>query len=237
MFETSEGLHVFQIDDAQQADGGSTTRPRLQLVKPALPTTGYQRYVKRGFDVVLGSIALVFTLPIMAAVAIALRVTLGPNVLFRQRRVGRHGHDFEMVKFRTMTPSRRKAMGGYDGPERRKTHKTIDDPRHTNLGRLLRRTSLDELPQLVHVVRGEMSLVGPRPELSTVVDKHGLRDHPRHAVRPGLTGTWQITHRTAGTHLFECFDDDLPYVNNVTLRNDLGVITKTVAVVLSAKGM
>jgi len=100
--------------------------------------------------------------------------------------------------------------------------------------RRVRKTSIDELPQLLHVVWGRMSLVGPRPELSTVVDRHGLRDHPRHAVKPGLTGEWQITHRGNGKNLHETLDDDLPYLENITFKNDLSVLLRAVTVV--AKG-
>ena len=204
-------------------------RRHLALVGPA-PTL-YQRRIKRCLDVAVAGTALVVLSPVFVGTAVAVRVSLGRGVLFRQSRVGYHGHDFEMLKFRTMQPSRRLSQLQFHGPDRRTTHKTVDDPRHTRLGRFLRRSSLDELPQLVQVLRGEMSLVGPRPELSTIVDRHGLRDHPRHTVRPGLTGEWQITHRVNGTHLHECFDDDLPYVRDITLRRDLAVLVRTLRVV------
>lgn len=222
-----------------EADAFDTVlRPRLRLVHDVPPVaTTYSRWGKRALDVVAGSVLLVVLSPVLMLAALAVRVSLGRGVVFRQERVGLNGEDFVMVKFRTMQHSRRNAQRPFDGPDRRQTHKTTDDPRHTGVGALLRKTSVDELPQLVHVVSGRMSLVGPRPELSSVVDKLGLRSHRRHSVRPGLTGTWQITHRSNGTHLHECFDDDLAYVDDVSLRGDLSIMRRTIAVVLNAKGM
>lgn len=212
-----------------QHNGPRAGRRHLALVAPA-PTL-YQRRIKRWIDLAVASAALVVLWPVIVATAAAVRLSLGPGVLFQQTRVGRDGHNFEMLKFRTMRPSRRVSQLHFPGPDRRVTHKTADDPRHTRLGRFLRRSSLDELPQLLHVIRGEMSLVGPRPELASIVDRHGLRSHPRHSVRPGLTGEWQVSHRLNGTHLHECFDDDLPYVNDITFRRDLQVLRRTVRVV------
>ena len=174
--------------------------------------------------------ALVMLTPLLAVTALVLRITLGRGVLFRQSRVGRYGEDFDMLKFRTMRSSRRVAQIDPDGPDRRTTHKTAHDPRHTSIGRLLRKTSVDELPQLLHVIRGEMSLVGPRPELSSVVDRYDLRSHLRHTVKPGLTGEWQIELRGNGQLLHECFDADLSYLRNVTFRNDVRVLVRTVGV-------
>lgn len=200
----------------------------LSLVPPA-PTL-YQRWVKRMLDVAIASMVLLVALPVMLLAALAVRVTLGRGVVYRQRRVGYHGYDFEMMKFRTMKHCRRSQQREWSGPERRQTHKSSDDPRHTTAGRVLRKTSLDELPQLIHVLRGEMSLVGPRPELSTVVDRYCLRNHVRHSVRPGLTGPWQTEHRGTGKMLHECFDVDVDYVHNVTFRRDMRYLVQTVRV-------
>jgi lipopolysaccharide/colanic/teichoic acid biosynthesis glycosyltransferase len=116
-------------------------------------------------------------------------------------------------------------------------HKTSDHPRVTHFGRALRRLSLDELPQLWNVIRGQMSLVGPRPELSEKVDGHGLRSHPRHLVRPGLTGEWQVTRRSSGVHLIHCFDDDMRYVARISMWQDLRIMARTVGAVLGARGI
>ena len=161
------------------------------------------------------------------------RIKLGPGVLYRQARVGRNGQNFVMLKFRTM----QHASIDQDDEDRRASHKTSDHPRLTQFGRTLRRLSFDELPQLWNVIRGQMSVVGPRPELSEKVDDYGLRAHPRHLVRPGLTGEWQVTHRASGIHLIHCFDDDMRYVRRINLWHDLRIIARTFAVVLGAKGI
>jgi lipopolysaccharide/colanic/teichoic acid biosynthesis glycosyltransferase len=104
------------------------------------------------------------------------------------------------------------------------------------VGRVLRKLSLDELPQLVNVLLGSMSVVGPRPEMASVVDRLGERGHVRHSVRPGMTGEWQVTGRQTGAPLYECFEADLPYLTRVTFRNDLGILIRTIAVVLQRGG-
>lgn len=220
----------------RQVEAHASEAPvRLRLVDDApLERSFYQRWGKRWFDVAIATALLVVVAPLMLGAALAIRITMGPGVLFRQRRVGHRGRDFEMVKFRTMKPSRRSQHREWAGPDRRVTHKSSADPRHTMVGRVLRKTSLDELPQLVHVLRGEMSLVGPRPEISSIVDREGLRHHVRHSVRPGLTGHWQISHRGTGQMLHECFDVDVDYATNVTFRRDVSLLARTVRVV--AKG-
>lgn len=196
----------------------------------AAPTSWYARRGKRLFDLALTSCVLVVAAPVMLGVFVALRFAFpGESIVLRQRRVGLNGQDFDMLKFRTMRPSRRQLHVAIDGPDRRVTHKSDTDPRHTRIGRLLRQYSIDELPQLLNVMRGDMSLVGPRPELSTVADEKGLRYHPRYLVAPGLTGEWQVTLRQSGAMLFETVDEDLPYLGRVTLRNDLSVLVRTLS--------
>jgi lipopolysaccharide/colanic/teichoic acid biosynthesis glycosyltransferase len=224
------------MSKAQQAEALFLNAPvQLRIVPPAARRGSfYQRLGKRAFDLAAASVLLLIAAPLMLAAALAVRISMGSGVVFRQRRVGHGGRDFDMVKFRTMKPSRRSEQREWAGPDRRVTHKSSADPRHTVVGRVLRKTSLDELPQLIHVVRGEMSLVGPRPEISAIVDREGLRNHVRHSVRPGLTGHWQISHRGTGEMLHECFDVDIDYATNVTFRRDLSLLVQTVSVV--AKG-
>ncbi len=193
----------------------------------------YQRFCKRGVDVLLAVTALVVLLPVLLVIAGMIRVKLGRGVLYRQARVGRNGQNFVMLKFRTM----RHPTAEQDDEDRLATHKTSNHPRLTKFGRTLRRLSFDELPQLWNVIRGQMSLVGPRPELSEKVDDYGLRSHPRHLVRPGLTGEWQVTHRASGIHLIHCFDEDMRYVSRINLSRDLRIIARTFAVVFGAKGI
>ncbi len=198
----------------------------------------YVRFCKRPVDLLLSIVALVVLLPLIAVIAGLVRVKLGPGVLYRQARVGRHGENFVMLKFRTMQHATSgSADCAIEYEVERATHKTSEHPRLTQFGRTLRRLSLDELPQLWNVLRGQMSLVGPRPELSEKVDDYGLRSHPRHIVRPGLTGEWQVTHRSSGIHLIHCFDDDMNYVARVSLWQDVRIILRTFGVVLGGKGI
>jgi lipopolysaccharide/colanic/teichoic acid biosynthesis glycosyltransferase len=223
---------MLKPDDIEAA---MVPKPALRLVSGA-PPTRYERHLKRPLDVVVAAGLIVVTAPLMALIAGSLRLTLGSGVLLTQRRVGRHGEDFQMVKFRTMRQDRRRTQQPFDGHDRRRTHKSHQDPRHTPLGRILRKTGLDELPQLFHVLSGTMSLVGPRPELAEVADRNRLRHHDRHRARPGLTGEWQTGRRALGTNLHECFDDDLLYVNDITFRRDLTIILRTVREVVFARG-
>lgn len=197
--------------------------------------TPYVRWGKPLFDRVAAAVLLVVLAPVLAAVALAIRVTMGPGVIFRQARVGRGGDDFVILKFRTMQHDRRGRQAPITFADRRCTHKTLSDPRHTQLGRLLRATSIDELPQLVNVLRGDMSLVGPRPELSCVADQYGFRYHPRHEVLPGITGLWQISPER-GELLHHNLDIDLGYLEQVGLLTDLRILGGTFSDVLGRAG-
>ena len=174
--------------------------------------TRYERLVKPTMDRLLAGVVLVLVSPVMAAVALSVAATLGRPLLYRQQRVGLDGQPFDMLKFRTMLPDRRRNpqhLKWEKGPERRFTHKSAHDPRHVPLGRFLRRFSLDELPQLWNVVRGDMSLIGPRPELVHVVASYEPWQHARHKVKPGITGLWQITDRANGDLMLHHTDPDL----------------------------
>jgi lipopolysaccharide/colanic/teichoic acid biosynthesis glycosyltransferase len=202
----------------------------------AATRSAYTRFVKPVFDRALSLVLLLILLPAFVGLAVAVRLLLGPRVIYRQRRVGHHGAEFEMLKFRTMLPDRRRRQDpAYHGPERRRSHKRADDPRHTPLGRRLRRTGLDELPQLWNVVRGQMSLVGPRPELVEVVERYNLRDHPRHSVKPGITGLWQVS-RSRCALLHEGVDVDLEYLHHINLCTDLKILVRTPVTVVRPTG-
>ncbi len=195
----------------------------------------YVRYGKPAIDRVGGAILTVATAPVVGAALVAARVTLGPGVLLRQPRVGRDGTVFPMYKIRTMHPDRRLNQLPFEGPERRTSHKRSDDPRHTPLGRVLRKYSIDELPQFWNVLRGDMSIVGPRPELVSVVDRYDLWEHPRHEVRPGITGPWQVSvFRSAPLH--ENMQLDVEYVEQLSLRADVDVLRGTVEALRRALG-
>jgi lipopolysaccharide/colanic/teichoic acid biosynthesis glycosyltransferase len=198
----------------------------------------YDRFFKRCIDLIGSIVCLLILLPVIAGVALAVRLMLGPNIFFCQERVGRNGKSFRMIKFRSMMHDRRSDRAdesGYNGSDRRHTHKSLNDPRHTPVGRFIRKWSLDELPQLFNVVKGDMSLVGPRPELVRVAQAHNIIDHPRHLVRPGITGLWQVSPERSSL-LHENVHIDVDYVQRVTFVGDIKIMLRTVGAVLRARG-
>lgn len=179
----------------------------------------------RFFDRALAGLSLVVTAPLFLAAALAVRLTMGGPVLFRQTRAGQHGRPFDMVKLRTM----RSPRPGEDGPEH-------DEQRLTRLGRVLRATSLDELPALVNVVRGQMSLVGPRPLPVRYLPRYSTHQARRHDVPPGMTGYAQVNGRN-NLSWEEQLDLDVWYVDNRSLALDLKVLARTVTTVARRDGI
>ncbi len=202
--------------------------PLIGIREPVI--AGFDSFVKRMFDVVLGSIAAVVLAPAMLFAALALIVLEGGPVLFRQQRVGENGRLFWIIKFRTM-----KVLPEGESNEDTEAYKRADDPRVTTVGRFLRRTSLDELPQLWNVLRGEMSLVGPRPELPWVVGKYEAWQRQRLSVPPGMTGWWQIQGR-GDRPLNDNVEYDLFYIQNYSPLLDITILWKTIWVVVTGKG-
>ncbi len=194
----------------------------------------WQAWVKRGFDVVFGTVALVLSLPIMAAAAIAILVTDGGGVIYRQTRVGRDGVPFQMLKLRTMTRDADDRLHELrEHNERRDSplFKMADDPRILPIGRLLRPIGLDELPQLWNVLRGEMTLVGPRPALPEECAEFDAELRARFCVRPGITGLWQLEARSNPS--FELYRYlDLFYLENRSLIFDLAIMIATLELLL-----
>lgn len=209
--------------------------PMLDLRAPALSDS--QRLFKRLFDLVFGTVILFPLLPLMGLIALAILLDDGPPVLFRQQRVGENGVLFTMYKFRTMV---RNAEALRHLVEKRDEkghliHKRPDDPRVTRVGRLLRRWSLDELPQLFNVLKGDMSLVGPRPEMPYLVEKYEPWQRKRFAVPQGITGWWQIHGRSdKPMHLHT--EDDLYYIQNYSFWLDIQIIVKTLWVIVRGRG-
>lgn len=209
--------------------------PMINLRDPAL--NEIQRLTKRLFDLVLGGGATLLLLPLMGLVALMVRLDSSGPVLFRQMRVGENGRLFAMYKFRSMVNGAEdlQEVVNEENGDGALIHKKPDDPRVTGVGRLLRRTSLDELPQLFNVLKGEMSLVGPRPELPWLLDQYEPWQHKRFAVPQGMTGWWQVNGRSdKPMHLHT--DDDLYYVQNYSLWMDIYILLKTPWVVLRGKG-
>jgi lipopolysaccharide/colanic/teichoic acid biosynthesis glycosyltransferase len=185
----------------------------------------YDRYVKRAFDVVASGAALVALSPVLAGIALAVHQQHGSPVLFRQKRAGLGGRTFHIWKFRTMTDER-DARGNL----------LPDKDRLTTLGQWLRETSLDELPELFNVLRGEMSLVGPRPLFVHYLERYDERQARRHECRPGLTGWAAINGRNA-TSWPDRLEMDVFYVENLGPVFDLQILMRTVATVLGRKGI
>ena len=184
-----------------------------------------QRTAKRLFDVVGASLALVVLSPIMVAVAAIVRIRIGSPIFFRQVRPGRNSEPFEIIKFRTMTDER--APDGEPLP---------DEERMVDAGRRLRRWSFDELPELVNVLAGDMSLVGPRPLLMEYLQRYTSEQARRHEVRPGVTGLAQVSGRNDlpwGSR----FELDVWYVDNWSLWLDLKILGRTVGQVLTGRGI
>lgn len=185
----------------------------------------YEKFIKRPLDFLLALIAVVLLSPVLLVTAVLVRVKLGSPVLFRQERPGRYGRIFRLIKFRTMTDAR-----NADG--------TLlpDADRLTPFGRKLRATSLDELPELFNVLRGDMSLVGPRPLLVRYLPRYNAHQARRHEVRPGFTGLAQVHGRNA-ISWEEKFDWDVKYVDHVTFLGDCRILLATVKTVFSHEGI
>jgi exopolysaccharide biosynthesis polyprenyl glycosylphosphotransferase len=194
-----------------------------------------QRLLKRTVDLSVTSVALVVAAPFMIAIAIAIKLTSPGPVLFKQRRVGAMEREFTILKFRTMVVGAHSQRDSLDNEADGLLFKMRRDPRVTRVGRFLRKTSLDELPQLFNVLRGEMSLVGPRPALPEETARYAESQRGRLRVKPGVTGLWQVN----GRHdlVFEDYVRyDLFYVENWSLTMDLYILAKTIPALLTARG-
>ena len=209
--------------------------PLLDLRAPAL--TEYQRLMKRTFDLLITILSLPISLPIMGIIAVAIRLEGAGPVLFRQDRVGENSHLFKMLKFRTMiidAEDKRHLVEHFD-EHGNLIYKTPDDPRITKIGHILRRTSLDELPQIFNILSGDMSLVGPRPELPILVRNYEPWQYKRFAVPQGITGWWQVNGRgDKPMHLNT--EDDLYYIQNYSILLDIQILLKTFWVILRGEG-
>jgi exopolysaccharide biosynthesis polyprenyl glycosylphosphotransferase len=209
--------------------------PLLHMERPEL--TGVRRLTKGLFDKTAAAFGLLFLLPALLTVGLAIKVTSPGPVFYRQERVGRDGRTFSMLKFRSMVPGADRMVEDLapasDGNG--VLFKKKDDPRVTSVGKFIRRYSIDEFPQLINVLRGDMSLVGPRPPLASEVERYGFDMHRRFLVKPGLTGLWQVSGRSDLS-----WDDsvriDVRYVENWSLTFDFMILWKTVGAVLRGSG-
>jgi exopolysaccharide biosynthesis polyprenyl glycosylphosphotransferase len=199
--------------------------------------SGGQAAAKRAVDILVATLGLLIMVPVFVGIGLAIKISSGGPIFFRQVRVGKQGRPFTLLKFRTMIPGAEGMLidlrdrNEADGP----LFKIREDPRVTSVGRRLRKWSLDELPQLVNVLKGDMSLVGPRPPLQAEVECYEDWQHGRLEVAPGITGLWQV-----GGRIDLSFEDavrrDIFYIENWSLSYDLFIMAKTVPAVLSHRG-
>lgn len=196
-----------------------------------------EQALKRVLDVVGSLLALVLLSPLIIGTAVVIRVRDGSPILFRQTRVGRHGRPFTILKFRTMCADAedRYAEVAASSDTRGAAFKMTNDPRVTRLGRTLRKWTLDELPQLINVLKGDMSLVGPRPAPPREVAEYDIWHRRRLSVRPGMTGLWQVEARF-DDHFDDRAELDLRYIDQWSLWMDIGILLRTVPAVLSPRG-
>ncbi len=232
--------HELVLAPALTDVGGSRIhlRPAAGLPLIHVETPHYRgagRFAKRAFDLAVASVLLVILAPMFAVIAVLVARDSPGGVFYRQERIGRNGEPFSILKFRSMCSDadarRAELTAGMD----KGLFKLVDDPRITRIGKVLRRYSLDELPQLVNVLRGEMSLVGPRPALPSEVSEYDRRELRRLAVTPGLSGLWQVSGRSNlgwadGIRL------DLYYVENWSMTQDLQILWRTAKAVLTSDG-
>lgn len=185
----------------------------------------YEKYIKRLIDIVLSGCALVVLSPVLLLVALLVRIKLGSPVIFKQKRPGLNEGIFEMYKFRSMTDERDE--NGNLLP---------DEVRLTSFGKKLRSTSLDELPELINIFKGDMSIVGPRPLMVSYLPLYDENQRHRHDVKPGLTGLAQVSGRNLLSWQ-DRFEKDVEYVNNISLSLDLKIFFKTITSVLKKEGI
>jgi undecaprenyl phosphate N,N'-diacetylbacillosamine 1-phosphate transferase len=176
----------------------------------------YRKYFKRPMDIVLSLVAMIVLSPVLILVAILVRIKLGSPILFKQKRPGLNGKIFTIYKFRTMTSEK-----GENGML------LADSKRLTKFGRMLRSTSVDELPELINIIKGDMSIVGPRPLLVQYLDLYDDHQKRRHEVRPGLSGYAQVNGRNA-IRWEDKFNMDVEYVDNISFIGDVKIILKTI---------
>jgi exopolysaccharide biosynthesis polyprenyl glycosylphosphotransferase len=194
--------------------------------------------VKGLFDFVLAAVLAVVLSPLLVAIAGAVRLSSPGPILFRQKRCGLNGREFTIYKFRTMVDGadeKRETLARQQNDQDGPVFKLANDPRVTRLGAFLRKTSLDELPQLLNILRGEMSIVGPRPELKCVLEKFEDWQLRRLSVKPGVTGLWQVSGRCE-TSFLERIRLDLEYIDRWSLALDFKILAMTIPAVLVGRG-
>jgi len=230
-----------QLDFAPQRDRQAPVQMDIPHVSTSLFASGKSRVAKRAFDIVVASCGIIFLSPLILLVGLAVYLLDGSPIFISHRRLGLGGRSFSCFKFRSMKLNPEFVLKRHldANPTARReweaNHKLKNDPRITPLGRVLRKTSLDELPQLINILRGEMSLVGPRPIVAEEAVKYGHNIVDYFSVHPGLTGMWQVSGRSETTYN-ERVMLDVAYARRRTFAKDLAILFKTVSVVVTSKG-
>jgi len=233
---TTIAADLFSVGIAKSRLSYFGSMPLIHFETP--PGDRWELSLKRGLDVCFSLILMVLLAPIFLVIALAVRFSSRGPIFFVQRRVGRSGRFFNLYKFRSMVEDAESQLAGLqhqnemEGP----VFKIAADPRITKFGQVLRRYSLDELPQLFNVLKGDMSLVGPRPPVPGEVNLYERRDRRRLSMRPGLTCTWQVNGRNTITDFEDWVKMDLAYIDNWSLALDFALLLKTIPAVLSGHG-
>lgn len=194
--------------------------------------------VKRIIDIIIGSIGLIICLPIFIIIGIIIKLDSKGPVFFKHKRIGKHGNKLEIYKFRTMIDNAEEAMKYFTEEQKKEfkeNFKLENDPRVTRVGKILRKTSLDELPQIINILKGEMSIIGPRPIVETELEKYGKDREKFLSVAPGLTGNWAANGRSDVSYE-ERMALELDYIENRSLMLDLKIFFKTIGSVLKGRG-
>ena len=240
-YEQMLGQGGMDVTTATVSHGPATVRPSLSRRGAPLPQPRVKNAMIRTIDIVVASVALVFISPLMIVVAVLCRLQDSGPVIFAQSRCGRGGQMFKCLKFRSMVVDAdvRLAKLLESDPDARaewtSTHKLVKDPRVTGLGRFLRKSSIDELPQLINVLRGEMSLVGPRPIVTGEIGRYGHYMDDYNSVLPGITGLWQVSGRS-DTDYRRRVALDVLFIRKRSLGLYLYILFMTVPAVLLRKG-
>lgn len=192
-------------------------------------------YIKRLIDIILSIILLILLFPLLIAIAVIVKISSRGPIFFAHKRIGKNGKEFKLYKFRTMVPNAEELINDFL-PEQMKefknSYKLKNDPRVTRIGKVLRKNSLDELPQLVNVLKGDLSLIGPRPIIREELEKYKNNKDKLLSIKPGLTGYW-VAYNTLETTYEERIQMELYYVDNVSFRLDVKIFFKTIIAVIS----
>ena len=194
--------------------------------------------LKRFIDIIIGTIGLIVCIPIFIIIGIAIKIDSKGPVFFKHKRIGKHGKKLEIYKFRTMIENAEEAMKNFTEVQKKEfaeNFKLENDPRVTRVGKILRKTSLDELPQIINILKGEMSIIGPRPIVKSELEKYGSNQDKFLSVAPGLTGYWAANGRSDVSYE-ERMALELYYVNNRSLILDMKIFFKTIGSVLKGRG-